>query len=408
MNTLFDQLSTLMRKIREIFDTVSDWVIDHRDWTILITSLAVATFFRLWKVIWPTDYLPAGLHPSEATVGLAANNIASGELVPLAVNELGSSVIFTYLQSLVALVANNGVLALRILPALISITAVVVVYFAAKSWFSKRAALIAMFFMASSAWATQIGRLGLDFSLAMLILPLIMWLLAIAIRTNQAKWYTLTGLALGLSLYIYPFSWIIPLTIVAILSYAWLVHKDKLKRMYKPIAIMLLATVAILLPLLIYSLLERGLNFEVASISSMFSALISTLMMLHISGDSSAIYNLPRVAHLDAFSGILFILGLILAFIKWRNIRYMSLIILLGVTVLVATILRPELAPSATMMAPAIPIIYILVAVGLSDLLMRWKGVFPFNPIAWHIGAAVVVLAVATSTIYNYNRYFIA
>ncbi len=408
MNTLFDQLSTLAKKAQGLVETGMDWAIDHREWTILIISLMVAALFRLWGILPPSAQLPVGIYPAEAQIGLLAKEIASGNLMAPEVGALGSSVVFIYLQSLLALFSNTSALMLRIIPALLSIVVVVMTYLAAKSWFSKRAGLIAIFFMAASAWAAQISRLGMDFSLAMLILPTAMWLLAIAVKTNKARHYTATGLVAGLGLYIYPLTWIIPLSVLAILTYSWFVHKDRLKRVYKPLAIILLGAMAMALPLAIYSLVSSGINASLTGFTDMFSALLSTLMMLHINGDPSYMFNLPTTAHLNAFTGILFILGLILAFTKWRNLRYASLIILLTITVIVAVTLEPGLAPSATMLAPAMPIIYLLAAVGLSELLMRWRGVFPFNVVAWHIGATIIVLSVGFSAFYNYNLYFVA
>ncbi len=55
-----------------------------------------------------------------------------------------------------------------------------------------------------------------------------------------------------------------------------------------------------------------------------------------------------------------------------------------------------------------LPLVYLTVAAGIMLLLQQWYTVFPYNPIARHIGVALLIAVISISIFYNFNRYFVA
>lgn len=55
-----------------------------------------------------------------------------------------------------------------------------------------------------------------------------------------------------------------------------------------------------------------------------------------------------------------------------------------------------------------LPFVYLLVAIGIDHLLVRWFAIFPRNPIAKGLGVALVSLAVIAACSYQLRHYFVA
>lgn len=58
--------------------------------------------------------------------------------------------------------------------------------------------------------------------------------------------------------------------------------------------------------------------------------------------------------------------------------------------------------------ALVIPIIFILIANGISYMLQSWFTVFPRNPVARSIGIILLIIVILMSCYYQLQRYFIA
>jgi hypothetical protein len=63
---------------------------------------------------------------------------------------------------------------------------------------------------------------------------------------------------------------------------------------------------------------------------------------------------------------------------------------------------------NAVSIAILLPAVYIIAAAGVALLLQQWFTVFPRNPFARSIGIIFVCAAVAASSLYNINHYFVA
>ncbi|PSO44034.1 hypothetical protein BRC21_02035, partial [Candidatus Saccharibacteria bacterium SW_7_54_9] len=354
-----------------------------------------------------------------ATGHLAAR-VASGN--PGALNQAAALVGAPYLllQAASVLMLEKTVLALRIVPAMLGILAILLTYLAAQAWFSRRTALVAAFLMASAPWAVHISRLSDYTALVPVLVPLGMWAVARALRSNKALWYVITGLTLGgLSYGGVPFyTWIVLLPALGVFVRRY--YRDRMKYAGQPILIVLLSMAIAGAPRIILGVLGSGAERvrevgEAMVLAAQTPVLtgwelllngIAGLGLFHIQGDQSVLHNLPGMPLLGGVVGVLFLLGILLALRRFRDIRYGALVITLASLFLVNLFGAGQ--PAAARNVAMLPIACILAAVGLIELFARWRGVFPRNVLALQLAAGVILLTLGASTFYNWQHYFVA
>lgn len=404
-------------RLQRLKERVGDWLAANRDLCVFIGIIIIAVFFRFWRI----TTVPVGLHPDEAAGGLLALDILGGDIAPYYEQAGGKEGLFYFLQAASVALFGNTMWALRLVPALAGVAAVGFTYLAARAWFSRRVALTASFLLAISPWAVQFSRLALRESLIMLFVPLSLWIFAKAAQTNRAIWFAASGVIIGSTFYLHPVFYVLPLIGLALLIYAWFTYRERLKALWQPILIVILSMVVALLPLAAYVASHTDTFFEREG-SSVFtngeSAQFSwtefgkvsarTLGMFFAQGDENYLHNLGGEPHLHALSIVLIVLGGILAIRRWRDARYGSLIVLSVVFLLPAFFALPEEAPNAARAIGVLPLLYIVAGIGLSELFVRWRGVFPRNPLAYHLALSVIVITFGLATFYSYQRYFVA
>ncbi len=400
-----------------IFDVIGDWFADYRYYLLLVGVLVLAAVFRVWQL----DTLPPGLHPSEAADGLLAASLAEGDITAInqATGIMGAP--YAFLQAGSVLLLGKTMLALRIIPAVLGILAVLLTYMAAQAWFSRRTAFVAAFLMASAPWAVHISRVSDYTAIIPVLVPLAMWAIAKAIQTNKALWYVATGIAVGGLWYggIPYYVWFVLILLLAV--YARRYYRDRLKYAGQPILIVLLSMAITGAPLLIFSALSDGLSRIRAEGEALVAALqmplytglgllydgIAALGIFHIEGDHTVLYNLPGMPLLSGVTGVLSVLGVLLALRRFRDIRYGVLLAILGSVFLINLFENPDI-PATVRNLAMMPIVYILASIGLIELFARWRGVFPRNVLALQSAVAVIVITLGVSTFYNWQHYFVA
>ena len=398
--------------IKGAIESIGDWLAQQREWVVAIMVVALAGVLRLFQLA----RLPAGLHPDEARHGIDALSVLSGDIQPFF--EGSGDALLSILQALSVALLGETMLALRIVPALIGILAVWMTYLAARNWLSHRVGLIAALLMATSPWAVQVSRLSLSAVLLTLLIPLLAWTVHKAITTNKAAWYLVSGVTLGIGIYADIIFLIIFAAVASILVFAWFNYRDKLIELKQPIIIMLLSMTVVLLPLLFFlffegaQYIERGITSRIsedyaAAVQELPEAALDTALMLHFNGDRNYLHNLRGQPQLNALVGILLILGTMLCIRRFKDIRYAALLAL-SVAMMLPSVLALDESPHALLSAGAIPPLMIIAGVGLSELYMRWRGVFPRNPLPYHAAMLAIIVVVTTAATYDIQRYFIA
>lgn len=123
---------------------------------------------------------------------------------------------------------------------------------------------------------------------------------------------------------------------------------------------------------------------------------------LFYKGPSNPIIWLGRLPIFDVFEIVLLILG---AYMIWQNkkleySRLISAILVIGWALV-------TLGGDVTL-SILIPILYLVIAIGLSELLSQWYEIFPRNPLARTVGLSLLSVAILLSCYYQTARYFVA
>ncbi len=294
----------------------------------------------------------------------------------------------------------------RLVSAAFTALAVVSCFFILREWFSDRIALLGTGLFLSSAWVLHIGRLATPEASYFLILPLTwaaIWLYATTLRKTAL---IVLSLLSGLSFYIPGFGLLLIAVAIWQRKRIWV----ELKQVPVWFRIACAAGILLLLlPLILASirqpdilLLAAGLPSNMPAIANIGRQAVAVPEYLLVRGPHDAVRWLGRLPLLDAFSSVMLLLGIYNLRFTWRLVRsqllfagaiYFGLLVSLGGPMTI-TIL--------------IPIVYVLIAAGITFLLQQWYGVFPRNPIARGIASTLVVFVVLLTSAYHLTHYFVA
>lgn len=401
----------------DFLNRIRSFLYRHREGLAITGILLLAIFFRFWQL----DSVPPGLHPDEAANGLDVLRIFGGDHRPLYATNGPREALFFYLMAPFVWILGNTILALRLAPALIGSLAVLATYLFMREWFSKRAALIGAFLMASAPWAVTLTRDVFRAALVPLMIPLTIWLYTKAVKTGRKLWYILAGVSLGAGFYTYLSFRIVPFLLILIAGFALIWYRQQLKEQIKPLLLTAAAALVVLLPLIIFAFYHPAdviggrssvsfLNEELNNgqpLQTLATTVKDTALMFNFAGDENFRHNLGGEPMLNFFVGIMFVLGVGLSLVRIKDIRYFSLLAIFG-AMLVPEVLTAEGIPHGLRAIGVLPVVYVFAAIGIVELIARWRGVFPFNPAARIFGLIVLISILTLSTFSNFQRYFVA
>lgn len=393
-----------------------EWL--RRRWLPLVLAgiLLLAVFMRFWQL----DTLPPGLHPDEAANGLDVFRIFNGDLRPLYNTNGPRESLFFFIQAIFVKLLGHNILALRLAPALIGTLAVITTYLWAKSWFGQRVGLIAAFLMAVTPWAVTMSRLGFRASMTPLFVTLTLWLYTKGFQTGRLKWFAWAGLSLGAGMYTYLAFRLFPLALVLIAIAAAIWHRP-LKHWVQPVIASLIVASLALVPLGIWavqhpedvlggrnstSFMNPELNHG-RPLMTLVDTTVKTVLMFNIHGDENYRHNLGGQPLLNAFVGIMFILGLLISVTHIRRLVFAGLLATFGV-MLLPELLTAEGIPHALRAVGALPATLVLAALGIHYMLQRWYATFPINSAARGTGLMAVLILLFLTAYQGYAQYFVA
>lgn len=212
--------------------------------------------------------VPGGLNQDEAFAGYEAYSLLHygmdswGYSMPVYLKTWGSgmSALNTYLMiPILAIFGGLESWMIRLPQLIVSCFTMFVFYKLLRKLFGMKAALLGLLFLAICPWHIMISRWGLDCNLAPGFLLFGFWFFLCGI--DNAKYYMLSALFYGLSLYCYALLWlIVPLMLVLQLCYLLYVRKFQWNR-YVGISIGILGVLA--LPLMLFLLVNMGVMEEI-------------------------------------------------------------------------------------------------------------------------------------------------
>ncbi len=391
----------------------------YMPWIILGLILAVAVFLRFYRL----DTLPPGLHPDEAANGLDIFRILQHHDLRIVYATNGPrEALFFYIQAIFVAILGNTILALRVAPAAIGVLAVFVTYLWAKDWFGRRVGLLAAAVFAINVWGITVTRDSFRASMTPLMVALVMYFGGKAFKSGRRIWFVLTGLVLGLGCYTYTAFDSLLAALAVIGLFIGIFRRDLIRKNLANIGISVGIFAIIFAPLGVYtvrhpnesplartsgtSFLNKGLNGG-NPLKTLYIDASKTLLEFNIHGDENARQNTPGEPMLDAFVGIMFLLGLIISIAHLQRPKYFAVLAAFG-AMLIPGILSAEGIPHGLRTLGALPAACILAALGINYILKGWYKTFPINSPARLVGLYLIIILLALSTVKSYKQYFIA
>lgn len=407
---------------------------NKREIIIFIIIIALATFFRLYKI----DSIPSGLYPDEAMNGNnALEALDTGEFKVFYSENNGREGLFINIQSLSLAVFKPKIWSLRIVSALFGILTVAGLYLLTKELFGWRQAALASVLMSISSWHVIFSRIGFRAIMVPFILVFGFYFFWKGLKKSDLLSFGLAGLFLGLGTHTYISFRIAPLIILVTLFFYWLGIRNDFnflkyryvkEKLISGLVVFIAMSVLIALPIIIYfaqnqnDFLNRTTdNLSVFSqdkpIKELGLSTIKTLGMFNFVGDYNWRHNISGWPQLSLPIGLLFFFGFFreLAHTFRRKHGHISTphIFLFAwfFIMLLPGFLSTE-APHALRTIGVIPVVMIFSAQGLFWLfekLYRWDlNVDPHADKNWSRRLVVITLFVFIISVsfLEYYRYF--
>jgi 4-amino-4-deoxy-L-arabinose transferase-like glycosyltransferase len=318
-------------------------------------------------------------------------------------------------------------LALKTASALAGILAVPATYLMVRAALGNRwVALLAAFFVAVSYWPVTLSRFGMRLGFTAVAVAATLFFFFQALRHNRRNSFLLGGVALGLGMYTYSGFRILPLAVALVVVVKLVTDLIVAKRPNWPLLgnalLMGLAALIVFAPLGRYAVdsphnywyrvedLSTGGEGIKDPVPTVAGNLKNALLTFNWKGDQSSWLNVPYQPALDYVAGALLLAGLgLLAVRSWRRREAAPLYLLFFLfAMLLPSVLAlrfPEQNPSFARASGAVPLAFVLPAVGLYAL---GSGLRRALPGVTGVAAAVAALAAIAVfvSVFNFRAYF--
>lgn len=336
-------------------------------------ATAVLLLAAVFRLVWLVD-VPPGLAQDEVLDADIAALIRSGQHAFFFREGYGHEPLYHYLAAPFAPLLGDNVLAIRLPSVILGLLLVALALRWAKREFGGVTAVAAGLGLAISWWPIIFSRIGIR----PILLPV---LLLLAVWFWRRPW--LAGLFLGLGFYSYTAARIIFLLPVGFALAQWLAGRRTLGDVawWRWLAITLGVFMLVAAPMQITLWRDPSLQQRVDQLSGPLDALRqgdvgpiwettrATLGVFSFTGDPRWTYSLPDRPLFDGATAVFFYLGLALALWRWRDGRMALLLVWLAVG-LIPSAVTPQ-APSTVRLVGAMPVVYLLGAVGIAEIWQR-------------------------------------
>lgn len=375
----------------------------------------VQIYFRLWRpagvvlVVALLSYilffhnlahfLP-GYAPREVYTYQTASNLHAILNDPL--NAPYKIVLYVVMQ-----LGHHSLLATRLVAAAFAVAASLLFFMVARGWFGYRSALLGTIMFASSAGFLHIGRLGsaliLQMGLLLLLATAVWW------RNEQRP----SRPKLLLTLLAFAALWYVPGMIWFELLAVWVLHerlryiisRSSWQQRTIGVALFLVLVAPLIRAFILFPdqlLTFAGLPQHFAPPLTMAQNIAGSLLSVGFHSNGLSSLWLAHLPLLNVTEIVLLALG---AYTLARRIALRR-----ALYVLIATILSLLLIGlnGPVDISSLLPLLYLVIAGGLYELLRRWMSVFPRNPFARFAGVFCIVVVLFFSVLYQYRVYFVA
>ena len=306
--------------------------------------------------------------------------------------------------------------------------------------------LIMAALIAISFWHTLLSRLGLRIVTTTLVAAVVFIYLVRAMRYNRRADYLIAGFALGASMYFYQAARMLPLMVIAGLVIAILMRgrsRVNARSYVLNFVALVLVSLAVFLPLGRYMTEHPSEFWErtagrlfgdayvtnpdgsttaipisnriaafVANMPELANDFVKSALMFNWKGDRAWFSGAPDgTPALDFLTGALFIVGLGIVVVRiWRRRDPVEVLLPISILIMILpsalAIAFPIEVPSFTRGSGALPMVYLVAALGLATVIQMARQRVPQGwprRLSWIALVALLLLA----TLSNSNSYFV-
>jgi 4-amino-4-deoxy-L-arabinose transferase-like glycosyltransferase len=391
-----------------------------RQEAVAVTLLSVvALALRLIRL----GQIPDLMSGDEGSMALDAGRILDGHLAnPFGTGWLSHSNLFFYMQAAALRVLGWNLFGLRFTAAVLGALGIPAVYLLGKGAFGRQVAWIGAFFLAGWGLPLQLSRLALNNSADPLFGSLLLAFLQRGLVHGRRGYFVAAGLALGASLYFYHGTRLLVLLVPVVLAFSgW-------RRVWRHRQGLLAFTIVALLvaaPLLVhfvkvpsnfterYEVLGSLRSMQMEGEQSDTGKSMSWLWLEHLERSVLAFvyvrdrgfFYMADTPMLQVLSGALFVLGVGLSLLHWREARYTVLLIWLGLTVVLGGWVL-EFPPQYQRYLIVSPAVCLLVGRATVILLRAARRIWDWRPaVCQHLVVLIAVVLLALNAGYYFGVY---
>jgi 4-amino-4-deoxy-L-arabinose transferase-like glycosyltransferase len=381
---------------------------------VLTAVLLVGAALRLVGL---NNVTPPGLEHDEVAHWLINQDILAGNHAIYFTEAYGHEALYHYLQTAVGVLVGDHALGLRLPSAYLGILLIAVSYALGRRLFGWQVALLSAAFLAVLFWPVFYSRLALRaISLPVLsgLAALLWWLGWSAGFTSPAPtrttgprppqswlWFGLAGLAAGLSLHTYMAARAVPIFFVLFTGYLLLFHRATLRDRWQGVALFFVIMTAVALPLVVYLQTNPGAEFRIGEVDAPLRALLvgdvgpvlanswRIALMFGVAGDPLWRQGIAGQPVFGPLMALLFYGGVGLAVWRWRDARYVFLLLWLG-TAVVPSVVTID-APSTIRIVNLLPILLLFPALVIHRGVELSTALDKLSTTRWITGGLVVI-----------------
>ncbi|HXL72068.1 MAG TPA: glycosyltransferase family 39 protein, partial [bacterium] len=377
---------------------------------VLLSILGLACFFRLYRI----NSLPAGMHTDQGLTGLFALRIEHEGWRPfyeLYKSEVPIIPLFYQLAAWFSL-AGDSLFHFHLFFTIQALIALVFFYATVRQLSGPKTALLSLFILAVIRWNWIETRTCYPSTEAAFYLfgTLCFWVYGLQ---KQKVWaFILSALFMGAGLYTYQIFKLVPILFVVYAVWECFQSREKPGVRFSTMVYYFFVVFLLALPLLNYfwhekiiSEREKGVFIgnqivEQKSLKPLWDVWTGNALMFNRTGDEIARHNIPGHRMLDDVTGAFFILGLGLAFRRWKHRD--SFYLLAGFFVLeLAGLLSNEPNNSNRLVVLTAFVAYFAGSF-LEFIWSYLEQVFPSRKKIIAVTAAIVLAVMAFQNVYTY------
>jgi 4-amino-4-deoxy-L-arabinose transferase-like glycosyltransferase len=309
------------------------------------------------------------------------------------------------------------------LAVLVGTVSVLLTYLLARRLLGKQAALAAAFFLAAQHYHIHFSRLGSINIFDTLFAPLFTCLLVYGLQKQRPGWFAAAGLTMGVGQYCYNGAKMLPFVLAVVGGYLLLVRRDFLRANLVNFGVLALGAGLAFIPMGLYEMAHPGsFTGRVSQVSIFQSGWLAREVALsgksvprilaEVSSHAALAFNYftdrslwyhASIPYLDSVSGVLFVLGLVVAMRDaFRNVGYLLVTAWLWLAVILGGVLTYD-PPFSERLITTTPALAILVTLGLVQFTEYGKALLAWLVPVWRVLPTLVVLVLV---LVNVGYYF--